>query len=152
MKAIINKNWFIRLNITVAMLFSTFLFVACEEIIEEIVIESIECILKVMPKLPDKQLADGKIWKSYFESIQASAINSVNDDSWEYRFVITGNLPSGIEYGIDNRTIFLSGQPTKKGVFKFKVNVSIGSGFVENDDGVCFDGDSTEKTYSITIY
>jgi hypothetical protein len=152
MEAIVNKNWFIRLNITVAMLFGTFLFVACEEIVEVIIIESIECILKVMPKLPDKQLADGKIWNNYFESIQASAINSSNDDSWEYRFVITGNLPSGIEYGIDNRTIFLSGQPTKKGVFKFKVNVSIGSGFVENEDGVCFSGDSTEKTCSITIH
>ena len=148
MKATVNKNWLIRLNIAVVMFFSIFLFVACEEII----IESIECILKVMPKLPDKQLEDGKIWQSYFESIQASAINSVNDDSWEYRFVITGNLPTGVEYEIDNRTIFLSGQPTNKGVFKFKVNVSIGSGFVENDDGVCFSGDSTEKTYSITIH
>jgi len=148
MKATVNKNWLIRLNIAVVMFFSIFLFVACEEII----IESIECILKVMPKLPDKQLEDGKIWRDYFENIQASAINSVNDDSWEYRFVITGNLPSGVEYEIDNRTIFLSGQPTNKGVFKFKVNVSIGSGFVENDDGVCFSGDSTEKTYSITIH
>ncbi len=148
MKATVNKNWLIRLNIAVVMFFSIFLFVACEEII----IESIECILKVMPKLPDKQLEDGKIWRDYFENIQASAINSVNDDSWEYRFVITGNLPSGVEYEIENRTIFLSGQPTNKGVFKFKVNVSIGSGFVENDDGVCFSGDSTEKTYSITIH
>jgi len=148
MKAIVNKNWLIRLNIVVIIMFNMFLFVACEEII----LESIECILKVMPKLPDKQLADGKIWLNYFENIQASAINSSNDDSWEYRFVITGNLPTGVECEIDNRTIFLSRQPTEKGVFKFKVNVSIGSGFVENNDGVCFGGDSTEKTYLITIY
>ena len=152
MKAIINKNWLIRIKTVVIMLLSVFLFVACEEIIEEFIIESIECILKVMPKLPDKQLGDGKIWQSYFESIQASAINSVNDDSWEYRFVITGNLPTGVEYGIDNRTITISGTPTEKGVFKFKVNVSIGSGLIENDDGICFSGDSTENTYLITIH
>jgi len=28
----------------------------------------------------------------------------------------------------------------------------IGNGLMENDDGICFSDDSTEKTYSITIY
>ena len=152
MEAIVNKNWLIRIKTVVIMLLSVFLFVACEEIIEEIVIESIEFILKVMPKLPDKQLADGKIWNNYFESIQASAINSANDDSWEYSFVIAGNLPSGVEYEIDNRTIYISGTPTEKGVFRLKINVRIGNGNIENDDGLCFSGNPIEKTYSITIH
>ena len=48
------------------------------------------------------QLEDGKILRDYFENIQASSINSVNDDSCECLFVITVNLPSGVEYEIDN--------------------------------------------------
>jgi len=148
MKVMINKNWFIRLNIVVIIMFNMFLFVACEEFINE----ALDCILKVMPKLPDKQLADGEIGYKYFESIKASAINSSRDDSWGYSFVITGNLPTGVEYDIDHRTIFISGQPTDKGVFRFKVNLMIGNGIMENDDGICFSDDSTEKTYSITIH
>ena len=148
MEAIVNKNWLIRIKTVVIMLFSVFLFVACEAIIDE----AFECILKVMPKLPDKQLVDGEIGYRYFDSIKASAINSSNDDSWWYNFKITGNLPSGVEYEIDNRTIYISGTPTEKGVFRLKINVRIGNGNIENDDGLCFSGNPIEKTYSITIH
>ena len=148
MKAIINKNWLVKLTIVTILFFNMFLFLACEEIINE----AFDCILKVMPKLPDKQLTDGEIGYKYFDSIKASEINESNDDSWGYSFVITGNLPTGVEYEIDHRTIFISGQPTKKGVFRFKVNLTIGNGLIENDDGICFSDDSTEKTYSITIH
>jgi hypothetical protein len=129
------------------ILFSSLLFSGCELFLNE----AVDCIAKVKPKLPDKNLASGKLGVEYFESIIASATNHVNDDDFAYYFDMMGRPPLGINYYIDHRTIYFSGVPTEKGEFSFSIKLSIGEGLVFAEDGICFSDDSTSKIYTIII-
>ena len=125
------------------IILNAFLFSRCNE--------ALDCIAKVQPKLPDKEFVTGKIGIEYYDSLKASAINSTDDDGFSYNFNITGKLPPGINYFIEHRKIYFRGVPTEKGVFSFTIVLSIGDSIIVTGDHICFSGDSTSKTYRITI-
>ena len=136
-----------KLKISTFLIVSSLLFSGCQLLLDE----AVDCIAKVKPKLPTKDLATGKIDVEYFDSITASAINAPDDDIYSYYFDFTGRPPHGINYIIDHRRIYFSGFPTEKGVFSFSITLSIGEGIIIPADGICFSDDSTTKKYTIVI-
>ena len=124
-----------------------FFMSGCELLSEEIN----ECINKVAPKLPPKNLVQGQVGVQYFESIQAEVKNA-NDDSFDYEFSLdSGSLPAGITYDWDGRLLKFSGTPTVAGTFKFKIKVRIPLSIYGPGDGVCFGKVYDRENYTITI-
>jgi len=147
MKTVISNRFKLQFSTLTMVLLTTLLFSGCELFLNE----AVDCIAKVKPKLPDNNLAEGKLGIEYFETITASATNHVNDDDFAYYFNMIGRPPRGINYVFDHRKIYFSGIPTEKGTFSFSIDLSIGEGLVFNDDGICFSDDSTSKIYTIII-
>lgn len=136
-----------KLKILTFLIVGSMLFSGCQLLLDE----AVDCIAKVKPKLPTKDLATGKIDVEYFDSITASAINAPDDDIYSYYFDIIGRPPRGINYFIDHRRVYFSGFPTEKGIFSFSITLTIGEGVIIPADGICFSDDSTTKKYTIVI-
>ncbi|MFN3754287.1 Ig domain-containing protein [Flavobacterium sp.] len=122
--------------------------------------ELIDCIVSAKPNLPTKTLSIGQIGMTYSESIQASVKNAPNDDSFIYYISIDNGLPPGISYYQQGRKIIFTGTPTARGIYTFKVDLTIDypeNDFGEEDDpfydsnNICLGNDSTSKNYTIDI-
>lgn len=137
----------LKLKMLWLFIFSSLLFSSCELLLNE----AADCIVKVKPNLPAKNLVNGTLNVEYYDTIVASAINHVNDDDISYSFEMIGRPPKGINYYFDHRNIYFSGIPTEKGVYTFSIKLRIGSGTILEDDGICFSKNSTSKKYAITI-
>lgn len=147
MKVKLIKTKAFNLKILTFLIVSTLLFSGCQLFLDE----AVDCIAKVKPKLPSKDLVTGAIDIEYSDSITASAINAPDDDIYSYYFEITGRPPHGINYFIDHRRIYFNGIPTEKGSFSFSIRLTIGEGVIIPADGICFSDDSTSKKYTIII-
>lgn len=126
-------------------------FTGCQDILE--------CIINRRPELVNKTLAVAQVDQYYTETITADIKNEPLDDYYSYYFSINGELPRGIEYSIDYRTINLEGIPLDSGSYKFKVRLGAAqynnySDACENQlndcDGLC--EESTTKEYTIVVY
>ena len=132
-------------------LFSTFLlFMSCQDILE--------CVINRHPELSSKTLAYAQINHLYSETIKAEIKNEPMDDNYDYYFSIDGNLPRGIDYYVDYRTIVFEGEPYLTGTYKFTIRLSVEQSYnyseeCENNfndcDGLC--SESTSQVYTIIV-
>lgn len=135
----------LRLIFTSLML--AFLLSGCELLSEEIN----ECIFKIAPKLPDKNLRQGQVGKFYLESIDAF-IKNADDDAFNYRFeIVKGKLPEGLILSSEGRVLSISGTPTKTGTEEIQVRVELLDAISGPGDGFCFAKDYDREKYKINI-
>lgn len=117
----------ISLSLSVLTLF---LFSGCDEVYE--------CIFNIEPEIHDRPLEIGFVGERYFDVITAEIRNEVNDNDYFYDFEIFGELPPGVFYDINRRSIELFGIPEDTGNYRFRVEL-----FVEAFDYDGFDGSPT---------
>jgi len=123
-------------------------FNSCQDILE--------CVINSHPELPNKTLSVAQVNQFYTESIQAEIKNEPMDDSYEYYFTIDGNLPRGIDYYVDYRTVVFEGEPYLAGTYNFTLRLSVEQSNnyeceneLNNCDGLC--SDSTSQVYTIIV-
>lgn len=123
-------------------------FISCQDILE--------CVINSHPELPNKTLEVAQVNQFYTESIKAEIKNEPLDDSYDYYFSIDGNLPRGIDYYVDYRTIVFEGVPLVAGTYNFTLELYVEQGNnyeceneLNNCDGLC--SDSTSHVYTIIV-
>lgn len=140
-------NRFLKVLSIIAVFFFTS---SCQDILE--------CIINRHPELSDQRLQTGQVNNYYFEEIKAQIKNEPRDNSYYYYFSIDGDLPQGLEFIIDYRSVIIKGTPQASGRYTFTVhlNVEQANDYYEdcenefNDcDGLC--DESTVKTYTLSI-
>lgn len=134
----------IKLIITALSL--VFFMSGCELLSEEIN----ECISKIAPKLPDKNLRQGQVGVPYMETIDAF-IKNADDDAFDYRFDVNGELPQGLTFNSEGRIFIISGTPAVAGTIEFQVRVELIDAISGPGDGFCFAKDYDREKYKITI-
>jgi hypothetical protein len=126
------------------------LFINCQDILE--------CIINRHPELPKKALAVAEVNQFYQETITAEIKNEPLDDSYNYFFSINGNLPRGLDYYVDLRTLVFEGVPLVAGTYTIKVGLSVSQSSNYSDDcesnfndcdGLC--KEFTSETYTIIV-
>ena len=126
------------------------LFINCQDILE--------CIINRHPELPKKALAVAEVNQFYQETITAEIKNEPLDDSYNYYFSINGNLPRGLDYYVDLRTLVFEGVPLVAGTYTIKVGLSVSQSSNYSDDcesnfndcdGLC--KEFTSETYTIIV-
>ncbi|NAY90747.1 hypothetical protein GTQ34_02345 [Muricauda sp. JGD-17] len=100
--------------------------------------EVYECIFNINPEIHDRSLEIGFLGERYYDIITAEISNEVNDNDYFYDFEIFGELPPGIFYDINRRSIEFFGVPEDVGNYRFRVEL-----FVESYDYDGFDGSPT---------
>ncbi|WP_396589687.1 hypothetical protein [Allomuricauda sp. R78024] len=118
-------------------------FYGCDEIYE--------CIFNIEPEIHNKQLLIGFVGERYSDIVTAEISNEVNDNDYDYFFDIIGELPPGIFYDINRRSVEFFGTPEDTGTYRFRVEL-----FVESYDFDGFDGsptcsDSTVREFTIQV-
>ncbi len=111
-------------------IFTVVLFTGCDEVFE--------CIFNIEPEIHDRPLEIGIVGERYYDIITAEISNEVNDNDYFYDFGIVGELPPGVFYDINRRSIELFGVPEEPGNYRFRVELS-----VESFDFDGFDGSPT---------
>jgi len=136
--------------ISLAFICMSLLFTNCQDILE--------CIINRHPELPKKTLAVAEVNQSYFETINAEIKNEPLDDSYNYYFSVNGNLPRGVSFYVDFRTLVFEGVPLVAGTYTIKVNLRVAQSSNYSDDcennfndcdGLC--EESTSETYTIIV-
>lgn len=122
------------------------LFSGCELLSEELN----ECINKISPKLPDKNLRQGQVGVDYLETIDAF-IKNADDDTFDYNFELKDPLPAGLNYRIEGRSFVIFGTPTLSGTKEFQLRVELKDAISGPGDGFCFAKDYDREKYKITI-
>ncbi|WP_222984351.1 hypothetical protein [Flagellimonas meishanensis] len=117
----------IRLCLSICILF---LFSGCDEVYE--------CIFNINPEIHDRPLEIGLVGERYYGIITAEISNEVNDNDYFYDFDIIGELPPGIFFDVNRRSIEFFGIPEEVGNYRFRVEL-----FVESYDYDGFDGSPT---------
>ena len=128
----------------------TLLFSSCEEIVNEVLGEAVDCVFPHKPELK-AELSDGKVGEPYSGLITAWIKNSPNEDSFDYGFDLMGSLPEGVQYTIFDRNIRFSGKPEESGTFRFSVTVETYDTRDDSDDGSCLGNNTTTEEYVIRI-
>lgn len=113
--------------------------------------EVAECVFGVNPEIHDKRLSMAVKGENYYEIITAEVENAVFDNRYIYNFDIYGELPPGVFFDINRRSIDLFGVPEETGTYYFSVEL-----FVETFDENGFDGSPTckefvERQFSIRV-
>ena len=115
----------------------------------------IDCIINKNPVLNDKDLKVGTVNEFYSDYISAEIENEPNDNSYNYYFGVSGNLPIGLEWYVENRKVVFEGIPLETGSFEFKIELLVsGGGYWDSetdtwDEDLC--NDSTSGKFTITI-
>ncbi len=121
----------------------TFLFQGCDEIYE--------CVFNINPELHDKPLEIGFVGERYFDRVTAEISNEVNDNDYFYEFDVFGELPPGISYDIDRRSVEFFGIPEEQGTFRFRVELFVESYDYDGYDGSPTCSDSTVREFMIQV-
>ena len=128
----------------------TLLLSSCEEIVNEVLGEAVDCVFPHKPELK-AELSEGKVGEPYSGLITAWITTSPNEDSFDYGFEVRGSLPEGVQYTIFDRTIRLSGKPEVSGTFRFSVTVETYDTRDDSDDGTCLGNNTATEEYVIRI-
>ena len=136
--------------ISLAFICMCLMFINCQDILE--------CIINRHPELPKKTLAVAELNQFYQETITAEIKNEPLDDSYNYYFSIDGNLPRGVDFYVDLRTLVFEGVPLVAGTYTINVRLRVAqssnySDYCESEfndcDGLC--NESTSETYTIIV-
>ena len=98
-------------------------------------------------------LANPVLNQLYDELILVSIRNEPFDDSFDYQFTLTGELPEGIETESDGRTFRLLGTPIELGEYRFSVRVDVigTDNLFNNTNGLCLTTDTRNYIWNIQI-
>lgn len=113
--------------------------------------EIYECVFNINPEIHDRPLELGLVGEQYYGIITAEISNEVNDNDYDYDFEVFGELPPGIFFDINRRSIEFFGVPEERGTYRFSVEL-----FVESYDYYGYDGsptcsDSTVRDFTIQV-
>jgi len=117
----------------------------------------LDCVLNVVPELPDKTFKVGHVDEFYYDDLLAGINNQPRDDDYDYYFDFPDNLPEGLIVYNDFRTVRFEGTPVTQGTYNFTINLKVkykypSYNIVDDtyDDGnLCLD--ETSNTYTIII-
>jgi hypothetical protein len=134
----------IKLNILIPIFLIFFIFfLNCCEDVEK-------CIIPIHPNLIAKELKEGYISINYEENIQFEMEHADAGDYNISEITIEGNLPENISYKSTNKKIVLSGVPTLKGVYEFKITIKVSKNiYAEGNGELC--SDTATQSYKISI-
>ncbi|GAA4270143.1 hypothetical protein GCM10022257_22440 [Hyunsoonleella aestuarii] len=108
--------------------------------------------------MDDKRLVTALVDNFYFDEIRADIKNEPRDNSYYYYFSIDGDLPRGLEFFIDYRSVIIEGTPLETGIYNFTIRLSVeqANDYYEecenqlNDcDGLC--DDTTLQRYRLVV-
>ncbi|MEM9650179.1 MAG: hypothetical protein AAF969_17005 [Bacteroidota bacterium] len=130
---------------------TTIIFLAAFTILLQGCDEIYECVFSINPEIHDKPLELGLVGERYYGIVTAEISNEVNDDDYDYDFDVFGELPPGIFYDINRRSVEFFGTPEERGTYRFSVEL-----FVERYDYYGYDGsptcsDSTVRDFTIQV-
>jgi len=131
------------------LLFCSFVLSACDELIDL----AVDCVDDDKPELRPTMLANPVLNQLYDELILVSIRNEPFDDSFDYQFTLTGELPEGIETESDGRTFRLLGTPIELGEYRFSVRVDVigTDNLFNNTNGLCLTTDTRNYIWNIQI-
>ena len=118
----------------------------------------LECVINRHPELQDKRLNVGNKDQIYYDFINAQIKNEPLDDSYDYYFHISDNLPPGLEVFVDFRTIVIEGVPEAAGTYHVDVSLRVQQydyyydnceNQFNNCDGLC--SETTSRTYTLRV-
>ena len=126
-----------------ALIGALFFLQGCDEIAE--------CVFGINPEIHNRPLAVAFVGEPYDEIITAEVSNEVFDNDYIYNFDVFGDLPPGLFFDFDRRSVEIYGVPEVEGTYNFTIEL-----FVENFDEDGFDGsptcdESTERQFSIRV-
>ncbi|WP_171659507.1 hypothetical protein [Flagellimonas amphidinii] len=113
--------------------------------------EVYECIFNINPEIHDKPLELGFVGERYYGLITAEISNEVNDDDYHYDFEVFGNLPPGIFFDINRRSIEFYGIPEDIGTYRFEVELFVESWDYDGYDGSPTCSDSAVREFVIQV-
>lgn len=135
---------------SIFVVFGFILLSGCQDILE--------CVINRHPELENKTLARAQVDRFYSDHISAEINNEPSDNSYYYYFSIDGELPRGLDYIVDYRTIIIEGRPETSGRFPITVRLTVeqANDYYENCenrlndcDGLC--EDTVIKRYTLNI-
>ena len=135
---------------SIITLFGILLLTGCQDILE--------CVINRRPQLEDKNLARARLDRFYSDDILAEIKNEPRDNSYYYYFSIDGELPRGLDYIVDYRSIIIEGVPTTPGRYPINIRLTVEqvNDYYEdcenrlNDcDGLC--EETTVKRYVLAV-
>lgn len=96
-----------------------------------------DCIIDDRPVLNTENLTQPVLNQVYESSISVSIKNNSFDDDYDYRWTLDGQLPPGIDYNNNHRSLRFSGTPTSLGDYPYSVSVSVSSdNYWQDNDSV----------------
>ncbi|WP_298238089.1 hypothetical protein [uncultured Algibacter sp.] len=104
-------------SLSAAVILSFFILSSCQDILE--------CVVNRHPQLEDNRLGTAQVNNYYFEEIRADINNEPHDDRYYYYFSIDGELPRGLEFIVDYRSVIIEGRAQESGVYNFTIRLSV---------------------------
>lgn len=124
-----------------------FLFFGCEDILE--------CIINKRPEIPNKNFVVGYVNHFYTDDFKSEIKNEPQDNDYDYYYEFYGDLPEGLEFYTDYRTVIIEGTPLEQGTFEFTIYLNVDPPEYYDEDSDQYEDslctDSTSKEFSITI-
>ncbi|WP_296313163.1 hypothetical protein [Winogradskyella sp. UBA3174] len=110
------------------------------------------CIFPREPELDNRQFPIGSTESYYYVDLNAQIINEPRDEDYDYYFEVE-DLPLGLDYFVNFRTISIEGTPEVKGTFDITIFVTVDGPFRlftdEEPEILC--KYSTSKTYTVIL-
>ncbi len=128
----------------ILFVFALFLF-SCEDLIN--------CVIPRSPELSDKEFPVGSTQSYYYTEVRAEIKNEPFDNDYDYFFEIENDLPLGLDFYVNNRTLSIEGDPIIPGTYTVKILLFVEGPFRDGFDGdnaqLC--EDTTSKVYTLII-
>ncbi|UJH67562.1 hypothetical protein [Allomuricauda sp. SCSIO 65647] len=113
--------------------------------------EIYECIFNIDPEIHDRPLELGLVGEEYYGLVTAEIRNEVNDNDYFYNFDVYGELPPGIFYDINRRSIEFFGVPEEEGTYRFEVELFVEAYDIDGYDGSPTCADSVFREFTIQV-
>ena len=97
-----------------------------------------DCLDNDGPVFEKQVLLPAVLNQVYTDTIRASVKNEPQDQRFDYRFTITGQLPAGIVAESIGQSLVFNGTATVAGDFPFTLYVEVDDGLNAQDSGLCF--------------
>ncbi|WP_439153277.1 hypothetical protein [Winogradskyella sp.] len=131
---------------------SKFIFVFVLVIISFGCEDPLNCIIPKEPELKTNGFPVGSTTSYYYAEIKAEIRNEPRDNDYDYYFDVS-ELPLGMDYYVNYRTLSIEGNPLEAGTYRVMVYLDVDgpfrNNFNEEPDILC--DYSTSKTYTIII-